>query len=298
MEAGVLHVERGTIVVKLRAYWTLIKSLQTGLLLVTGLAGYMSAGGSVTSWQTALTLVGSLFLAIAGSTVLNMVYDRDIDAKMERHRRRPLPSGVIEVRQALLLGIILATGGVTWAFAIDWLYGLVVFAGLFFDVVIYTVLLKRRTAWSVTVGGIAGGMPFLAGRVLGIGYVDLIGLLLAVAVLLWIPIHIVTFSIKYADDYRQAGVPVFPNSYKIEVARLIICLSTAAAVIAMALAVRLLDLRLGYVYFVYGLGAMLLGFTVMAILRSSPKMNFILFKLASIYMISSMLAIILGTKGG
>jgi protoheme IX farnesyltransferase len=177
----------------------------------------------------------------------------------------------------------------------NWLYGLVVFAGLFFDVVIYTMWLKRRTSWSITVGGIAGGMPILAGRVLGTGQVDVIGLLLAIAVLLWIPTHIVTFGIKYADDYRRADVPVFPNTHGVKVARLIICISTAAAVVAMALAARLLDLRLGYVYFVYVLSALLLGFTVMAMLRSSPKMNFVLFKLASIYMLSSMLAIILGT---
>lgn len=290
-----MQVEVGTVRAKLRAYWTSIKSLQAGLLIVTGLAGYMSAGGSIISWQGALALIGSLFLAIAGSTLLNMVCDRDIDAKMERHRKRPLPAGVIEVRHALLVGLILAVGGVSWAFAINWIYGLVVLTGLFFNVVIYTMWLKRRTPWAIAVGGIAGGMPILAGRVLGIGQVDRIGLLLAIAVLLWIPIHIITFSIKYADDYRRADVPVFPNTHGIQFARLIIGISTAAAVIVMALAVRLLDLRLGYVYFVYGLSIVLLGFTIMVMLRASPKMNFVLFKLASIYMLSSMLAIILGT---
>jgi len=295
METGVLHVERGTVRAKLCAYWTSLKSLQTGLLIVTGLAGYMSAGVSAISWQGALALIGSLFLAIAGSTLLNMVFDRDIDAKMERRRKRPLASGIIQVKHALLVGLVLAAGGVSWAFAMNWLYGLVVLAGLFFDVAIYTMWLKRRTPWAITVGGIAGGMPILAGRVLVLGQVDRIGLLLALAVLLWIPIHIITFSIKYADDYRRADVPVFPNTHGIQVARLIICISTAAAVVVMALAARLLDLRLGYVYFVYVLSALLLGFTVMAMLRTSPKMNFVLFKLASIYMLSSMLAIILGT---
>jgi len=295
MKARVLLIEHGTIVAKIRAYWALLKSLQTGLLTVTGLAGYMSVRGSIISWQGTLALVGSLFLAIAGSIMLNMVLDRDIDAKMEYHRRRPIPSGVIEVRQALPVGLILAVGGVSWAFAISWLYGLVVFAGLFFDVAIYTIWLKRRTSWSIAVGGVAGGMPIIAGRVLGLGQVDWIGLLLAMAVLLWIPIHIITFSIKYADDYRRASVPVFPNTHGVQVTRLIIGVSTTAAVVVMALVVRLLDLRLDYVYFVYGLGAMLLGFTVMAILRSSHKMNFVLFKLASLYMLSSMLAIILGT---
>ena len=290
-----MRVKAGTIRAKVRAYWTSLKSLQTGLLTLTGLAGYMSVSGSIISWQRALALIGSLFLAIAGSTMLNMVCDRDIDAKMERHRRRPLPSGVIEVRQALSVGLILAVGGVSWAFAMNWIYGLVVFAGLFFDVVIYTMWLKRRTSWSIALGGIAGGMPILAGRVLGMGQVDRIGLLLAMAVLLWIPIHIITFSIKYADDYRRADVPVFPNTHGVQAARRIICISTAAAVVVMALTVRLLGLAPGSVYFVYGLSALLLGFTVMTMMRNSPKKNFVLFKLASIYMLSSMLAIIIGT---
>ena len=74
---------------------------------------------------------------------------------------------------------------------------MIVLAGLFFDVVIYTIWLKRRTPYSIIVGGLAGGMPALAGRTLGTGRVDLLGLLLALAVLLWIPTHIVTFGVRY-----------------------------------------------------------------------------------------------------
>ncbi len=78
---------------KFALYRPLIKSLQTGLLLVTGLTGYMSARCPVMTLHTFLGLAGSLFLAISGSTVLNMVLDRDIDARMARTANRPLPSG-------------------------------------------------------------------------------------------------------------------------------------------------------------------------------------------------------------
>ena len=142
---------------KLRIYWPLIKSLQTGLLMTTGLAGYMSARCPVNNISTMLGLTGSLFLAISGSTVLNMWYDRDIDAKMERSCRRPLPSGRMSPREALLLGLALSAGGVGWALTMDIAFGLVVFAGLFFDVIVYTIWLKRRTAWSIVWGGISGG---------------------------------------------------------------------------------------------------------------------------------------------
>ena len=118
-------------------YWPLIKSLQTGLLLVTGLAGYMSARCPVFNIWTILGVAGSLFLAISGSTVLNMWYDRDIDAKMDRTCMRPLPSGTITPQEALRFGLIISVLGIAWALAIDLLFGAIVFAGLFFDVVIY-----------------------------------------------------------------------------------------------------------------------------------------------------------------
>ena len=114
---------------KLRPYWPLIKSLQTGLLLSTGLAGYMSARCPMFNIPTLLSLTGSLFLAISGSTILNMWYDRDIDAKMVRTAKRPLPSGQVTPQEALRLGLILSVLGIGWAVTMNSLYGLVVFAG-------------------------------------------------------------------------------------------------------------------------------------------------------------------------
>ncbi len=114
-------------------------------------------------------LILSLFLAISGSTILNMWYDHDIDTVMNRTHNRPLAAGTVGLREALRLGLVLSLLGVGLAIAMDPLYGLVVFAGLFFDVVVYTIWLKRKTCWSIVWGGISGGMPILAGRVLAIG---------------------------------------------------------------------------------------------------------------------------------
>ena len=139
----------------------------------------MSARCPITNWWILVAVAGSLFLAISGSTILNMWYDRDVDAKMERTCWRPLPSGKIEPREALWLGLIISTAGVVWALMVDVLFGLVVFAGLFFDVVVYTIWLKRRTLWSIVWGGISGGMPILAGRALASGKIDLVGIVLA-----------------------------------------------------------------------------------------------------------------------
>ena len=155
--------------------WPLIKSLQTGLLLATGIAGYLSAHNPNGTWLTLLGMMGSLFLAISGSTVLNMAYDRDIDAVMARTCWRPLPAGLVGVHEAAILGGLLSALGVGWGLAMTPLYGLVVFAGLFFDAVVYTAWLKRRTPYSILIGGLAGGMPVLAGRVLATGQIDIAG---------------------------------------------------------------------------------------------------------------------------
>ena len=279
---------------RLRLYWTLIKSLQTGLLLVTGLAGYMSARCPVTHWTTLLALAGSLFLAMSGSTVLNMVYDRDIDGQMQRTCRRPLPAGKIGVREALSLGLALSIVGVGWAFALSTLYGVVVLAGLSLDVVVYTIWLKRRTPYSVVIGGLAGGMPALAGRVLAVGQVDVVGILLALAVLLWIPTHIMTFSIRYDRDYKSAGVPTFPTAYGVQTTRAIIAVSSLAAGAAMVAAAVLMGMAWGYLRLLSVLGLGLLGLAFGSLARPSDRLNLHLFKYASTYMLGSMLLVVAG----
>ena len=278
---------------KLRATWTLIKSLQTGLLLVTGLAGYASARPN-TGWHIWLAMAASLFLAISGSTVLNMIVDQDIDAVMKRTAKRPLPAGLVETSEAFAIGLAMATLGINLAFVLHPLFGSIIFMGLFFDVAVYSMWLKRRTPWSIVWGGISGGMPVLAGRVLGVGQIDGIGLLLALGVLLWIPTHMLTFGIKYADDYTRSGVPVFPNVYGERVTRFIIAVSTAGAVIVMLSAMWQLALATGAMYAAIGLGAMLLIFTVASVLHRSPRLNFVLYKLASLYMLGSMLLVMAG----
>jgi protoheme IX farnesyltransferase len=270
-------------------YWPMIKSLQTGLLLTTGLAGYMSARCPVTTWSVLPGLTGSLFLAISGSTVLNMWWDRDIDAQMGRTSRRPLPSGQVSPREALILGLALSALGVGWAVWMSPLYGLVVFAGLFFDVAVYTIWLKRRSAWSIVWGGISGGMPVLAGRVLGLGSVDWIGLVLALAVLFWIPTHILTFSIRYQEDYRRAGVPTFPSTYGVPFTRATIAISAVLAALAMAAAAYGIGMTWGYLRLMAVLSGGLLVLAVSSTLRPSERVNFGLFKYASLYMLGAML---------
>ncbi|MCZ7554268.1 MAG: heme o synthase [Anaerolineales bacterium] len=277
---------------KFSLYWPLIKGLQTGLLLATGVAGYMSARCPVMHLPTLAGLTGSLFLAISGSTVLNMWYDRDIDSKMRRTHTRPLASSRVTPAEALRLGLALSLLGVAWAAAMKPLYGLVVFAGLFFDVAVYTIWLKRRTAWSIVWGGISGGMPILAGRVLGTGVIDWVGIALALSVLFWIPTHIMTFSMKYREDYQAAGVPTFPSTYGFFTTRVIIAVSSIFAALLIGIAAFGIGMTWGYlrVLVVLSIGLFLLA--VISIIKPSERLNFGLFKFASVYMLASMILLV------
>lgn len=278
---------------KLHLYWKLTKSLQTGLLLVTGVSGYMSARCPVFNFPILAAVSASLFLAISGSTVLNMWFDRDIDACMERTGSRPLASRQVSPTEALLLGLALSIAGVAWAFWLDPLYGLVVSAGLFFDVLVYTLWLKRRTCWSIVWGGVAGGMPILAGRALALGRIDWIGLALALGILFWIPTHIMTFNMRYFKDYQSAGIPTFPSVYGFPFTRAAVALSSIVAALVMILAGYGLGLHWGYLRLLAVLSGGLLLLAVSNLLRPSERKNLSLFKYASAYMLGSMLLMVI-----
>jgi len=274
-------------------YWPLIKSLQTALLLITGLSGYVSTRCPVFNIPTLLGVAGSLFLTISGSTVLNMWYDRDIDAKMNRTCWRPLPSGKISLQEALRFGLVISILGITWALAIDLLFGSIVFAGLFFDVAVYTIWLKRRTAWSIVWGGISGGMPILAGRALGTGSLDWVGIALTLAILFWIPTHILTFNMRYHADYQAAGVPTFPSRYGFQFTRVTIAISSILAALAMGAAAYGIGTSWGYLRLMAVLSAGLLVLAISSMVNPSERLNFGLFKYASLYMLSSMVLVTL-----
>ncbi|MHB1319921.1 MAG: UbiA family prenyltransferase, partial [Anaerolineae bacterium] len=169
------------------------------------------------------------------------------------------------------------------------LYGLIVFAGWFFDVFVYTLWLKRRTAWSIVWGGIAGAMPILAGRAYGMGSVDGIGILLALAVLFWIPTHILTFSMRYFDDYRSARIPTFPSTYGLGYTRFAIALSSVLAALAIVTAGVLIGVQWGFVWVLVVMSAGLLLLAAASLFRPTEHANYGLFKYASVYMLGAMI---------
>jgi protoheme IX farnesyltransferase len=280
--------------VALGYFFSLIKLSQTSLLVITGIAGAVSVGWQYVSWQIILSLTGSLFLAVSGCTILNMVYDRDIDLLMSRTAKRPIPSGEVTPTFGYIFGGLLTITGVLWAFWMQSAYGWVVAAGVFFDVVVYTMWLRRRTPYSVVLGGLSGGMPILAGRVLTTGRVDLEGLVMAVAILVWIPIHTLTLHLKFQSDFDRAGIPTFSGKFGIAPAQILIAISAGLSAIGMVLAGYLI--HLGIIYLVI-LALCGLGLIIVLILSLIHKDNIhakLLFRSASIFMLVSMILLIAG----
>lgn len=282
-----------SLITRIKTYYSLLKSLQTALLTITGIAGFMSARCPVIHWTTMVGMVASLILTISGSTVLNMWYDRDIDKVMDRTHHRPIAEGRISQKNALIFGITLSIVGIVLGLILSPLYGIILFAGIFFDVVVYTLWLKRKTCWAIIWGGFAGGMPILAGRVLGLGRVDEIGILLAFSVLFWIPTHILTFSMRFAKDYAAAKIPTFPSTYGNDVTRKTIAFSSIMAGALISLAAILIEIQQGFLYTLGILsgGLMILAFLVL--IKPSNKLNFGLFKYASVYMLAAMILLAL-----
>lgn len=278
---------------KFAMFWSLTKPSQAGLLLATGLAGYMSVRNPFFNISTILQLSVSLFLAIAGSTILNMWWDRDIDSKMGRTQKRVTSKGLVSDKEVLMVGVFTSVIGIGWALAMNWLYGWVVFAGWFFDVVVYSMWLKRRTCWSIVWGGISGAMPILAGRVLGLDSIDWIGIMLALGILLWIPTHTLTFSMKFQKDYADADVPTFPSTYGLAITRFTIAISSILAAAAMVTAGVGIGMDWGFLRL---LGVLSTGMFILAVaitFKPTERINLGLFKYASVYMLAAMILVVL-----
>jgi protoheme IX farnesyltransferase len=194
-----------------RAYVALTKPRIIELLLITTLpVMFLAAHGLPPLWPVLATLAGGM-LSAGSANALNCYIDRDIDAKMRRTRRRPLPMVQVTPRESLVFGIVLAVASTAFlGLALNWVAaGLSVFAILFY-VFAYSLLLKRRTSQNVVWGGIAGCMPVLIGWSALTGSMAWTPVALFLVVFFWTPPHTWTLAMRYRDDYAAANVPMLP----------------------------------------------------------------------------------------
>ena len=150
-------------------------------------------------------------LASAGSSALNHFYDRDIDSKMERTSKRPIPSGRTHSRTVLIYGLGVSIVSVVYAaFTLNYVCTFFIALGIFFYVIIYTVWLKRRNSSNIVIGGFAGSAAAMAGWSGATGSIDILGFLIGFLVFVWTPSHFWCLAMKIRDDYAEANVPMLP----------------------------------------------------------------------------------------
>jgi len=284
----------------LTLFGELIKARQTILLVYTGVFTYLITAVSLAveiNWFNLLHLVISLYLAVSGTTVLNMYIDRDIDAIMERTKDRPLPSGKVTASAVLTFGTIFTVLGIFLAFlTLNWLAALIVFLGFFFDVVIYSIWLKRRTKYSIIFGGIAGGLPAWAGRVAITGSLDWIGFLLLIFILTWIPVHILTIALipRNFEGYKKAKVPMWPVVSSQAQTMRVIALGAFLSSVALYEAARLLGAN-AIIRIIWGVMSLfIIILSIKSLIKPTNKLTFLIFKIASLYMLLGFLLVFLG----
>ena len=192
-----------------RAYIALTKPRVLELLLVTTVPVMILAQqGFPPLWLVVTTVIGGS--ASAGSAAaFNMYLDRDIDAHMQRTENRPLVTGEVSPRGALIFAWSLAVASTLWlGFTTNWLAAALSAGAIFFYVVIYTMILKRRTEQNIVWGGIAGCFPVLIGWSAVTGTLAWPALILFLLVFLWTPPHYWPLSMKYRDQYDEVEVPM------------------------------------------------------------------------------------------
>jgi protoheme IX farnesyltransferase len=195
----------------LRAYVALTKPRIIELLLITTIpVMFLAARGLPPLWPVLATLVGGM-LSAGSANALNCYFDRDIDAKMRRTRRRPLPMVQVTPRETAIFGIVLAIAAtLVLGLAVNWLSAALSGAAILFYVFVYTLVLKRRTAQNIVWGGIAGCMPVLIGWTAITGHLGWQPVVLFGVVFFWTPPHTWTLAMRYREDYANAGVPMLP----------------------------------------------------------------------------------------
>ncbi|HEX3622213.1 MAG TPA: heme o synthase [Acidimicrobiales bacterium] len=196
---------------RVAAYVALTKPRIIELLLVTTVPAMVVAKrGMPAAWLILATLVGGT-LAAAGANATNMVIDRDIDKLMRRTSRRPLVTGEITPRNALIFAIALEVAAAVWlSLVVNPLSAALAVAATLFYVLVYTIWLKRTSTQNIVIGGAAGAVPVLVGWAAVTGRLAVAPFVMFAIIFAWTPPHFWALAIRYREDYAAADVPMLP----------------------------------------------------------------------------------------
>jgi protoheme IX farnesyltransferase len=221
----------------LKAYVALMKPRVIELLLVTTIPAMLLAQRGIPSlWLVLATLLGGT-MAAGSANALNCVWDADIDAVMKRTKARPLAKHTVPVRSALIFGLALGVASFVFLWlTTNLLSAVLAVATIMFYVLIYTMVLKRRTAQNIVWGGAAGCMPVVIGWSAVTGTVGWQPLVMFGVIFCWTPPHFWALAMKFKDDYAAVNVPMLPVvATREQVSRQIVVYSWAMVVLSLLL---------------------------------------------------------------
>jgi heme o synthase len=239
---------------------------------------------------TWLFLLGGVAAGSAAADTLTGYNDRDIDAIMDRTKGRPIPSGRISARHALIFGLILAAVSLLFAWSINILAFVLMALGLFDNIIVYSKWLKRKSQLNIILGGFSGGAPALIGYVAVTTQHIELGLVMAALVFLWIPTHIWSLSLHVKKDYTKAGVPMLPVVCSEERSVRVIAGTTLMMVLFSILPFFLKQFGLIYVITATVFGAAMVGLSIWLLLRPSERASWTVFKFSSPYLTALFIA--------
>jgi protoheme IX farnesyltransferase len=203
-----------------RQYWSLTKPRVVALIVFTAVIGMFLAVPGLPPWREAVLGTLGIWLAASSAAAINQLLDSRIDAQMARTSWRPLVSGTLTPRQALLFALVLAALSMTvlvlW---VNPLTALLTFFALIGYAVVYTVYLKRATPQNIVIGGIAGAAPPALGWAAVTGQLHPHALLLVLIIFVWTPPHFWALAIFRRDDYARAMVPMLPVTHGVQYTR-------------------------------------------------------------------------------
>ena len=237
-------------------YIALTKPQIIELLLVTTVPPMFVAAGTVPgAWLMVATVVGGAFAA-GGANAINMFIDRDIDQLMERTKGRPLVTGVISPKNALIFALTLELVAFIWLWQfVNFLSAVLAISACLFYVFIYSLWLKRTSSLNVVIGGAAGAVPVLVGWAAVTNSLSWSPLILFLIIFFWTPPHTWALMIKYRDDYSNASVPMLPSVESLAVVAKQIILYTIVQVALTIVFAFVADMGIFYLVSAIVLGA-------------------------------------------
>jgi heme o synthase len=240
---------------KIQGYIALTKPQIIELLLVTTIPTMVVAQRGWPSWKLVIATFLGGTLSAGGANAVNMYVDRDIDKIMPRTQQRPLVTGVVTPRSALIFAISLQIlAFVVLSVWVNILSALLALSAACFYIFIYTLWLKRTSKQNIVIGGAAGAVPVLIGWSSVTNSLSWAPIVLFVVMFLWTPPHFWALAIKYADDYRAADVPMLPAIESLAVTSKKIVTYTVALVVS-----SFVFLPVAHLSWLYGVSAVVLG---------------------------------------